>query len=48
MAVSDTVLDIINATYYDKPLIFTGATFPEKLINLIPVVLNLYPLISHI
>ena len=24
-AVSDTVLDMTNAAYYDKPLIFTGA-----------------------
>ena len=32
-AVSDTVLDMINADYHDKPLIFIGATFPEKLVS---------------
>ena len=32
-AVSDTVFDIINAIYYDKPLIFTRAKFQEKLIS---------------
>ena len=32
-AVSDTVLDKINAAYYDKPLIFTLATFKEKLFS---------------
>ena len=26
-AVSDTVFDMINAAYYDKPLIFIRATF---------------------
>ena len=30
---SDTVLDMINATCYGKPLIFIGATFREKLIS---------------
>ena len=29
---SDTVLDMINAVYYDKPLILTRATFREKLV----------------
>ena len=29
--VSDTVLDMINAAYHDKPLIFIGATFRKKL-----------------
>ena len=28
-AVSDTVLDMINAVYHDKPLIFIGATLWE-------------------
>ena len=32
-AVSDTVLDMINAAYYNKPLIFTRATFWEKLVS---------------
>ena len=32
-AVSDTVLDMISAAYYAKPLIFTKATFQEKLIS---------------
>ena len=32
-AVSDTVLDIINAVYCDLPLIFIGATFREKLVS---------------
>ena len=31
-AVSDTVLDMINAAYYDKTLVFIGATFWEKLV----------------
>ena len=30
-AVSDAVLDMINAAYQDKPLMFIGATFREKL-----------------
>ena len=30
---SDTVFDMINAVYYDKTLIFTGATFREKLVS---------------
>ena len=29
-AVSDTVLDTINAVYHDKPLIFIRATFRKK------------------
>ena len=29
-AVSDTVFDTINAAYYDKPLIFIGATFQVR------------------
>ena len=33
-AVSDTVLDMINAVYYDKPLIFIRATFQENLISI--------------
>ena len=32
-AVSDTVLDMINAVYLDKPLIFIGTTFREKLVS---------------
>ena len=32
-AVSDTVLDKINAVYHDKPLIFIGAALREKLIS---------------
>ena len=32
-AVSDTVLDMINAVYDDKPLIFIGATFREQLVS---------------
>ena len=33
-AVSDTVLDMINAAYYDKLLMFIGATFRgEKLVS---------------
>ena len=32
-AVFDTVLDMINAAYYDKPLIFTEATFRKKLVS---------------
>ena len=32
-AVSDTVLYMINATCYNKPLIFIGATFQKKLIS---------------
>ena len=31
-AVFDTVFDVINAAYHDKPLIFIGATIREKLI----------------
>ena len=32
-AVSDTVLDMINAAYHDKPLILIRATFREKLVS---------------
>ena len=32
-AVSDTVFDMINVVYYDKPLIFTRAMFREKLVS---------------
>ena len=32
-AVSDTVFDMINAVYHDKPLIFIRAMFREKLIS---------------
>ena len=32
-AVSDTVLDMINAAYQDKPSSFIGAMFREKLIS---------------
>ena len=32
-AVSDTVLDTINATYYAKPLIIIEAMFREKLVS---------------
>ena len=32
-AVSDTVLDMINAVYHDKPLMFIGAVFREKLVS---------------
>ena len=32
-AVSDTVLDMTKAAHYDKPLIFIGATFREKLVS---------------
>ena len=32
-AVSDTVFGMINAVYHDKPLIFIGAAFLEKLIS---------------
>ena len=32
-AASDTVLDMINAAYYDKPLIFIGATFQKNLVS---------------
>ena len=32
-AVSDTVLDTMNATDCAKPLIFTGAMFQEKLVS---------------
>ena len=32
-AVSETVFDMINAAYHDKPLIFIGATFREKLVS---------------
>ena len=37
-AVSDTVLDMINTTYHEKPLVFIGATFREKLVCLHRVV----------
>ena len=33
MAASSTVLDMVNAVYYDKPLIFISATFREKLVS---------------
>ena len=32
-AVSDTVFEMINAVYHDKPLIFIGATFWKKLVS---------------
>ena len=32
-AVSDTVFDMINAVHYDKPLVFTAATFQKKLVS---------------
>ena len=32
-AVSYTVLDMVNSVHYDKPLIFIGTTFQEKLIS---------------
>ena len=32
-AVPGTVFDMINAVYGDKPLIFIGATFREKLVS---------------
>ena len=32
-AVSDTVLDTINAIYHDKPLVLIGAKFREKLVS---------------
>ena len=32
-AVSDAVLDMINAAYYDKRFIFIRATFTEKLVS---------------
>ena len=31
-AVSDTVLDMMNAIYHDKPLTLIGAVFREKLV----------------
>ena len=31
-AVSDTVFDMINTFYHDKPLIFIEAMFQEKLV----------------
>ena len=34
-AVSDTVFDMKKVVYYDKPLIFIGATFREKLVCII-------------
>ena len=33
-AVSETVLDMINAAYYDKPFVYIRATFQEKLVSL--------------
>ena len=33
-AVSNTVFDMINDAYYDKPLIFTGIMFWETLISI--------------
>ena len=32
-AVCDTVFDMINAVYHDKPLIFIGATFRKTLVS---------------
>ena len=32
MAVSDAVLYMIHVAYHDKPLMFIGATFREKLV----------------
>ena len=32
-AVSDTVFDMINDVYHDKPLMFIRATFREKLVS---------------
>ena len=32
-AVSDTVLDTINATYYDKPFIIIGTPVQKKLVS---------------
>ena len=32
-AVSDTVLDILNGIYHDKPLILIGATCQERLVS---------------
>ncbi len=32
-AVSDTIFDMIVTTYHDKPLIFSGATFPERFVT---------------
>ena len=32
-AIFDTVLDMINSDYRDKPLIFIGATILEKLVS---------------
>ena len=32
-AVSVTVLDMINAVFHDKPLIFIGATYREMLVS---------------
>ena len=32
-AVSDSLLGMINAVYHDKPSIFIGATFHEKLVS---------------
>ena len=31
--ISDSVLDMINAVYHDKPSIFIGATLQEKLVS---------------
>ena len=43
-AISDTVFDIINAVYHDKPLMFIGATFREKLFS--PSSVNEYKLLN--
>ena len=32
-AISDTVLDMLNAFYHDKPLIAMEATFRENLVS---------------
>ena len=32
-AVSDTVLDMINTVYHDKPLMFIWAAFGKKLVS---------------
>ena len=46
-AVSDTVFDLIYAVYHDKPLIFIGATFREKLVSHHQVV-NMFKLIKAV
>ena len=48
-AVSDTVFDMINAVYHDKPLILIGATFREKLISNHQIVnINCFKLVNTI